>query len=57
MKNLDLNQLLIKVIQDRIKTLNSNLSNYNEKDRLEIEEQIKKSSIELNSIKNYTKIE
>ncbi len=52
MKNLDLNQLLIKVIQDRINTLKSNLLNSSEKDRLEIEEQIKKSSIELNSIKN-----
>ena len=50
MKNLDLNKLLIKVIKDRINTLNSNLSNYNEKDRLEIEEQIKKSLIELNSL-------
>lgn len=48
MKNLDLNQLLIKVIQDRINTLKSNLSNSNEKDKLEIEEQIKKSLIELN---------
>ena len=50
MKNLDLNQLLIKVIKDRINTLNSNLSNSNKQDRLEIEEQIKKSLIELNSI-------
>lgn len=50
MKNLDLNQLLIKVIKDRINTLNSNLSNSNEQDRLEIEEQIKKSLIELNSL-------
>ena len=50
MKNLDLNQLLIKVIKDRINTLNSNLSNSNKQDRLEIEEQIKKSLIELNSL-------
>ena len=50
MKNLDLNKLLIKVIKDRINTLKSNLSNSNEKDKLEIEEQIKKSSIELNSL-------
>ena len=50
MKNLDLNQLLIKVIKVRINTLNSNLSNSNKQDRLEIEEQIKKSLIELNSL-------
>ena len=50
MKNLDLNQLLIKVIKDRINTLKSNLSNSNEQDRLEIEEQIKKYLIELNSL-------